>query len=299
MLIPLFIPREIESTPDPEDDPLRKPPYLFVDYMPRFPGGRAGLLNYMTKYVKYPYSAIERKLQGTVYIQFIVEDDGSISNIRIKKGVDPVIDRAAYYLVRNMPYWEPGKQKKVPVRVQLVIPINFVYPDKHLTESEIAEAKKFEQDIKDYRTIRANYKVNPAFGKDDIIICFYSENILKSLIKEKKSRTNKSRKPLKHTKQTTDYLIEVGESNESAVILFSHKTKKVIRGNADRNRFLFPKMTVGEKVTIIACKRKGAKILFTIKETIIQNSIETDLFFKPYTMTQFETETKKLRQVIE
>jgi protein TonB len=100
-------------------------PYAVVEQMPEFPGGEAALQRYLKNSIKYPNIAMENGIQGKVYVGFVVERNGSISNVRIARGVDASIDKEAMRVIRLMPKWIPGKQNGEPVRVSFTAPINF------------------------------------------------------------------------------------------------------------------------------------------------------------------------------
>ncbi|MCR5712250.1 MAG: energy transducer TonB [Prevotella sp.] len=93
--------------------------------MPSFPGGTQGLANYLGQNIKYPEVCEENGVQGRVICSFIVEKDGSISNIEVEKRVDPALDREAVRVIQNMPKWKPGSDHGKAVRVIYHLPINF------------------------------------------------------------------------------------------------------------------------------------------------------------------------------
>ena len=97
--------------------------YDLVDEMPSFPGGPAELMKWLSSHVQYP--AIESCIQGRVIVAFIVEPDGSISNAKLVRSLDPSIDQEALRVVRQMPKWNPGKRAGIPVRVRCCLPIKF------------------------------------------------------------------------------------------------------------------------------------------------------------------------------
>ena len=99
--------------------------YDVVEEMPTFPGGEQKLLEYISENLKYPKELAEICVQGRVICSFIVERDGSLSNIKVERKVDPFLDREALRLVKSMPRWKPGKQQGVPVRVRSLLPIKF------------------------------------------------------------------------------------------------------------------------------------------------------------------------------
>jgi protein TonB len=99
--------------------------YDVVEQMPSFPGGNGALLEYLATHVKYPVVAQKNGVQGRVIVSFIVECDGSITDVRVERSVDPSLDREAIRVVSSMPNWIPGKLKGSPVRVKYNVPIMF------------------------------------------------------------------------------------------------------------------------------------------------------------------------------
>ena len=99
--------------------------YDIVEQMPSFPGGPAELMKWLSSHVQYPAIAIDICIQGTVIVAFIVEPDGSVSNAKLMRSVDPNIDQEALRVVRQMPKWNPGKRAGIPVRVRSCLPIKF------------------------------------------------------------------------------------------------------------------------------------------------------------------------------
>lgn len=100
--------------------------FFIVEDMPEFPGGEAALRSFIASSIKYPVIAQENGIQGKVYVTFVVDADGSISDARIARGVDPSLDKEALRVVNLLPKWKPGKQRGKPVRVSYTVPINFV-----------------------------------------------------------------------------------------------------------------------------------------------------------------------------
>ena len=103
--------------------------YQIVEQMPEFPGGEAELFHYISKNIHYPQKAREKGIQGRVFIGFIVEKDGSISNVRNLRGVDSELDAEAIRVVESMPRWKPGMHRGEPVRASYQIPIWFKLED--------------------------------------------------------------------------------------------------------------------------------------------------------------------------
>ena len=96
-----------------------------VEEMPHFPGGPAALQAFLSSNTKYPVVAQENGVQGRVIVSFVVERDGSITDVRVVRSVDPSLDREATRVVKSMPRWSPGKQNGSAVRVKYTVPVVF------------------------------------------------------------------------------------------------------------------------------------------------------------------------------
>lgn len=99
--------------------------YQVVEQQPSFPGGREELFKYLAYNVKYPIDAAKNKIEGRVLVTFVVEHDGSISNVNVANSVYPSLDKESIRVVRGMPKWIPGKANGKTVRVKYTIPITF------------------------------------------------------------------------------------------------------------------------------------------------------------------------------
>ena len=96
-----------------------------VEEMPSFPGGQGALMAFLSSNIKYPVVAQENGVQGRVIVGFVVEKDGSISDVKVMRSVDPSLDREAQRVVKAMPKWKPGKQNGSAVRVKYTVPVVF------------------------------------------------------------------------------------------------------------------------------------------------------------------------------
>ena len=96
-----------------------------VEVMPQFPGGQIAMLKYLMKNIKYPEQAMKEGIQGRVTVRFIVEKDGSISDVKPILSVHPLLNKEAVRVVESMPKWSPGKQNGKPVRVRFNVPVMF------------------------------------------------------------------------------------------------------------------------------------------------------------------------------
>jgi protein TonB len=102
--------------------------FVVVEVMPSFKGGDIGKFReWVARRTNYPQAAYEKRIRGTVFLTFIVEKDGSVSNVTVVKGVDPLLDNEAVKAISESPKWTPGLQRGQPVRVRFSIPLNFMY----------------------------------------------------------------------------------------------------------------------------------------------------------------------------
>jgi protein TonB len=101
-------------------------PLFIVETMPSFRGGDINKFRiWVQNKINYPREAIEKNIEGRVYLTFIIETDGSVSNVTLIKGVDPLIDNVAVQAIQESPRWSPGRQRGQPVRVRYSFAINF------------------------------------------------------------------------------------------------------------------------------------------------------------------------------
>ena len=109
-----------------EEEEEDAPVFFIVEEMPEFPGGEAALHKYIAQSIKYPVIAQENGIQGRVYVSFVINQKGEVTDIKIARGVDPALDKEAMRVISKMPKWKPGKQRGKPVKVSFTVPINFV-----------------------------------------------------------------------------------------------------------------------------------------------------------------------------
>ncbi|MBP5338171.1 MAG: TonB family protein [Prevotella sp.] len=109
--------------PAPDDEEAIS--FRIVEDLPQFPGGAVEMMKWLTRNLKYPRAAEQRKLQGKVVAEFIVNKDGSITDVAIVKSLDPVCDREVLRVLRMMPRWSAGIQNDQPCRTKVCIPVVF------------------------------------------------------------------------------------------------------------------------------------------------------------------------------
>ena len=117
-----FIP---EYTPEPPVEDLNDEPLFIVESMPEFEGGYSAFFEYVGKKMKYPSQARRMGIEGKVFVEFVINRDGKITEVKAIKGIGAGCDEEAMRVLKNAPAWKPGKQRGVPVRVKMVLPITF------------------------------------------------------------------------------------------------------------------------------------------------------------------------------
>ena len=108
-----------------EEEVVEQEIFQIVEEMPSFPGGEGKLMEYVAKNIKYPQIARETGIQGRVFVGFVVEPDGSISNVKLLRGIGGGCDEEATRVIKSLPKWKPGKQRGKAVRVSYQIPVFF------------------------------------------------------------------------------------------------------------------------------------------------------------------------------
>lgn len=115
-----YTPVEVE-----EEEVVEQEVFTIVEQMPSFPGGDEKMYKYLGNNIKYPQVARETGIQGRVFVNFVVEPDGSVSNVKVLRGIGGGCDEEAMRVVKAMPKWTPGKQRGKAVRVSYTLPVVF------------------------------------------------------------------------------------------------------------------------------------------------------------------------------
>ena len=111
--------------PKPKEEEVTEEIFVVVEEQPEFPGGNAAMMKFLSDNIRYPVIAQENGIQGRVICNFVVERDGSITDVQVVRGQDPSLDREAVRVIQQMPRWKPGKQRGAPVRVRFTLPVVF------------------------------------------------------------------------------------------------------------------------------------------------------------------------------
>jgi TonB family protein len=131
-----------KAMPDKKENPAKEKDvqneniYTVVEKMPSYPGGDEARIKFFTENIKYPQEARQKGITGTVFVTYIVEEDGSVTNVKILRGIGSGCDEEALRVVSSMPKWNPGMQRGKPVRTQFNMPIKFSLEKKVPKEKE-------------------------------------------------------------------------------------------------------------------------------------------------------------------
>ena len=111
--------------PKPKQEEVADEIFVVVEVQPEFPGGNTAMMKFLSDNIKYPVIAQENGIQGRVITNFVVERDGSITDVQVVRGVDPSLDKEAVRVIQSMPRWKPGQQRGSAVRVRFTLPVVF------------------------------------------------------------------------------------------------------------------------------------------------------------------------------
>lgn len=114
-----------EAKEAPADSTAKEEVFMVVEQMPEYPGGMKEMLKFLQENVKYPENAMKNNVQGRVIVQFVVEKDGTPTEFKVLRSVDPDLDAEALRVMKAMPKWKPGMQKGQVVRVKFTVPVSF------------------------------------------------------------------------------------------------------------------------------------------------------------------------------
>ena len=117
--------QEVESTSQETEPPTEKLIFTVVEEMPEFTGGMGECMKFINKNIQYPPEAIEKEIQGRVIVQMVITDEGDVTDAKVVRGVDPLLDKEALRVINLMPKWKPGKQRGKAVNVKYTVPVMF------------------------------------------------------------------------------------------------------------------------------------------------------------------------------
>jgi TonB family protein len=109
----------------PEKDPTDENVFIAVEVMPEYPGGTQAMMVYISKNMKYPVDALAAKITGKVFVSFVVDERGKVTQAKVIRGISTSCDQEALRVVKEMPDWKPGTQSDRPVKVKYTLPVMF------------------------------------------------------------------------------------------------------------------------------------------------------------------------------
>ncbi len=109
----------------PEKSSSRENTFIKADVMPAYPGGMGAMYNYMATSIIYPAKAKEKKIEGKVFVNFVVTKEGKVTDVQVKHPKEKLLDNEAIRVVQSMPAWTPGTVKGEPVNVEMTLPVSF------------------------------------------------------------------------------------------------------------------------------------------------------------------------------
>lgn len=249
--------------------------FTIVEQMPVFKGGENEMMSFLSKNVKYPVAAKERGMQGKVFVSFVVNETGAISDAKVMRGVAPELDAEALYAIRKMPDWTPGKQNGRNVKVQYNLPINFVL-DGSNNGTVDWEGKLIDID------------------SDSSIAKISAMNLTYYLLSSNQLGWINCDRYWKQNQAPINYIVSTeGSRNAFARIVF-HRFKSVIDGIPQGKKISFQRTPLGEDITIVAIIYKDNKPFLCVKDTKVERAGEKDLTYQPLTAETLKSELKKL-----
>lgn len=249
------------------------PVLTFVELMPTYRGGEENLYFFLNSNINYPVFARENNISGTVVVNFIIEKDGSITNVSVLKDIGGGCGEEAMRVVKAMPKWNPGKENGVTVRTSFNLPIKFVLNGTFYKGD--GSFKEYSQQLYTDTTIhKAGTEVimNYIFYSSELgwINCDKFLNISPKI----------------------NYLVKVDKSIDNLKIVFD-RYKSIMEVKPVNGTYHFNNVPSGEKITIVAIKSMNDKVYLAVKETETSSTIEKELIFQEVTMEKLKIEIEK------
>lgn len=250
--------------------------FTTVDENAAFPGGDQKMMQFINKTISYPEKAMEQGIQGTVYIGFVVDQDGNVTNARVLKGIDLECDKAALAAIKGLPKMTPAKLKGENVSVNFTLPITF--------------------SLDGGPTYNVDYKKNFEKTYSDTTIQNASSNSISNYLFSSSTLgwINCDRLWKNNSAPSINYIVKLNDIEKSNANVVFHRFKAVLNGYPSSNGFSFPSIPSGEQITLVAIKYIDDKPYLAIKETQTSLMTEKELEFKPVTMELLKEEMKKL-----
>ncbi len=279
---------------------------IVPEIMPEFPGGQTELQKYLSQNAIYPSSSYEKGIQGTVYVQFKVDQFGVINNVIVLKGLDQNLDKVAYSLVKKMPKWNPATASGKALSSQYTLPIKFTIKDNNYKEMN-AQSKAIEEELKNvkvaytkngaaeadssykiqYATALTNKIVSGKSSSYEINSCFFSTSQLGWINCDRFANDRRAK---------INFIVNYNASENTDMKLVFHSAKSIFPGyRVQGSKYSFSSVPLGEKITIVAFNYDNGKPMMAVKESTISAAGES-LVFEPVTIEKLKAEMEKLNK---
>jgi len=253
--------------------------FTIVEEMPKFSGDDNDIRRFLSSTIEYPQQAKELGVQGIVYVSFVINEKGEVTEPRIVRSVTPELDEAALNAINKMPNWTPGKQRGQNVSVQMTLPIRFVLGYKSIGDTSIigegSFKERFEKSFSDTTFEKAS--------SGNIMYYVFNSTQLGWINCDR----------FLNVSPKTNYIVKLDKDIENVKIIFD-RYKSVMDVFPKNGVYTFNNVPVGEKITIVAIKRIDNKPYLAVKQTKTSSQVEKDLAFQPVTMEMLKTEMQKL-----
>lgn len=279
--------------------------FMVVEEMPEYPGGNSILMRNIKENIQYPYSALKNKQQGKVFVNFVVDRLGYIRDIRVAKGLGNVLDKAAAYVISQIPgTWKPGKQRGLPVDVSYTISVDFRISDADTTKNALVGAKLFEKQLNELKYDEKTKRLltEPKKYMEDFEKKVKDGNVQESDIFAANQYVlgayqlgwiNCDRY-VNFPGPKTSFSVLLDDPDRVLVNVIFNRFKSIIPGAPENDCIRFKGVPIGEKITVVALKTQGDKVLLSVQEAEITENAEINLNFRSITPELLKSEMEKI-----
>jgi len=247
--------------------------FTVVEEQPEFPNGEDSLVKFLQENIKYPEEAIKLGVQGKVFVTFVVEEDGSFSDVRIVRGIGGGCDEEAIRLVKAMPKWLPGKQRGTPVRVQYNLPVMFIL------DKESRETNNGSRNSTPY-TIGQEVRSNDTYSY---------------LLRSGRLGWLNCDRILDFNNPKINVAITDENAKEVDMVMVFQRARVILAPSYIQDgKIVFERVPKNEKVILVSIKKKDNKLFLSMKEMITGEPRENNPDYKEVTPGELRIELRKL-----
>lgn len=285
--------------PQPQLSPKKTSSAIIVgpEIMAEFPGGDKALFSYLKNNLYYPISALDSGHQGTVFVSFVVLPTGNITDVSVINGVSPILDKAAYQFISDMPRWIPAVNNRERVASIYRLPVKFVLP-KIITAMLKGKAQIHEKIIEDTEVSYnqdidlTKYKYTPSeqdqTSIEEISYVSFKGSLLDWINCDRFMRSNL---PL------VNYNVPISSPEENVDIKLLFKNEKaILAGNKTDKGYLFKNIPLGSEVIIVALKQEKEQYYLSLDDTKIEKARMPSLNYRPITIKEFKDSIDQLNR---